>query len=481
MAEDEVVHPSAPQAGAPQAGAGPPFLSRLARQPLFWTLLNALLALAYLKVSGRWAAWSDPDTLAYQTMPLDSLTGALSHVRTIGYPLFLAGVRALTGTDLAAPYFQFACYLLAVIAFTLALRSAGFSPGAQGAVGSVLMWSHAMFDFTGFLHPDSLAVSGAIVSMAALLVAVRPAASWAIWMGLAAAIFITCQMRPAYLFLPPLAPCLGLFLAVVVFRVPLTRGQQARLLAALAAAAGGPLLAFCGLRWFVTGHFGLVSFGGYNLIGVSGQWLDAELARELPEDVRPLAYSILTQRAAYEAWEPPDNYYACERMYNPTVWRLAIPAARELYGDDAVRLNNAVGKLARELIYLRPGRYLRWLVWSGREGMRSCLLLFITDKGTRLSLLALLAIQVVLLKRYWKSGAVPESLPSSPQRFLEVNVLVWLALAFAAAKLMLVIAVEVPTHRYLSGAMVFAPPVIALLAWRRGVQAFQSTPTKEPS
>jgi hypothetical protein len=263
-------------------------------------------------------------------------------------------------------------------------------------------------------------------------------------------------------------------LALLVLQVPLDRRGIVRLFAMLSVASLGPLLAYCGFRWFVTGDFGLVSFGGYNLIGVSGQLLDEETAAKLSPDVRPLALAILQRRSANPQWEAPETFWAMERMYNVMVWQTAIPAAQELYGDNPVQINRAVGWLSREVIFRRPAAYLRWLVWSGREGLRSLLVLFITDKGTRLCLLAILVLQGVVAVKRWRTGRLPGALPASEPTFVEVNLLLWIAIAFAAAKLLLVITVEVPNHRYLSGAIIFAPPLMAVLAWRRGVQVFGS-------
>jgi hypothetical protein len=445
-------------------------MRRVAEQPLTWILLNALVVLALLQASGRLAARAEPDTPLYQTMPLYPVEAALSQIRTVGYPLFLRAIRLATGTDRSVPYFHFAAYLLAVIIFGLALKAAGFSAGARGAACCVLLWSHAVFEFTGPLLSDALGVAAAMVAMSALIFTLLKATSPAAWAGLAIAVFVTYQIRPVYQFVVPLVPCLGLWLALFVFRLPWDGRKSVRLFALLAIASAGPWLAFCAFRWSVTGHFGLVSFEGYNLIGVAGQLLDEELLSELSPEARPLAQAILQRRAEYAEWEPPEDYWAMERMYNPLLYQVILPAAADLYGSNPVRINREMGALAREVISRRPARYLRWLLWSGRDGLRSVLLLFITDKGTRLCLLALLLTQTTVVFRYRKTGALPAPLPSSEQQFREVNTLLWLAIGFAAPNLLLVMAVQVPNHRYLSSAVIFAPTVAAVLAWRRWLQ-----------
>jgi hypothetical protein len=445
-------------------------MRRLAEQPWVWVLGNALVVLALLQVSGRLEARIEPDTPLYQSMPLDSLEAALSQVRTVGYPLFLRAVRAATGTDRAAPYFHFLVYLLAVLLFGRALRTAEFSPGARGAACCVLLWSHAVFEFTGPLLTDALGVAAAIVAMSALIFTLLHASSVIAWMGLTLAIFAAYQVRPVYQFLAPLTPCLGLGLAVFVFRLPLDWRKGLRLFALLAIAAMGPLLAFCVFRWSVVGHFGLVSFDGYNWIGVAGQLLDEDLLPALSPEVRPLAREILQRRAVYPEWAPPVNYWAMERNYNSLLYQVTVPAASDVYGGDLVQMNDRMTALAMEVIALRPREYLRWLAWSGRDGLRSVLILFITDKGTRLCLLALLLMQAAVLLRHRKTDRLPAPWPPSEQRFREVNTLLWLAIGYGAPKLLLVMAVQVPNHRYLSAAMIFAPPVAAVLTWHRWVQ-----------
>ena len=58
-----------------------------------------------------------------------------------------------------------------------------------------------------------------------------------------------------------------------------------------------PFLLFCFLRWVVVGHFGLVSFGGMNIIGIAGQFLTEDMIPKLPETVQPLAVRVLATRA----------------------------------------------------------------------------------------------------------------------------------------------------------------------------------------
>jgi hypothetical protein len=455
----------------------------LTRQPVAWVLVQAVVIAAFLQATGQFEARLNPDSASYREMPFGSLAAALSHTRTFVYPAFLRFVRVVAGDDLAAPYFQFAAYVAAAAGFCFALRSVGFSRQTGGAAASALLYSRVTFEQTGDVVADVLAAALAIAAVSLLLIVVERPRSAAAWVGLTGALFLTYQARPAYLFLVPLVPLVGFALSAFVHRRRIRSYSCFGLSLLLAASTVLPLLAFCALRWSVVGHFGLVSFGGYNLIGISGQFLDDELAEEVSPEVRPLARRIIERRALVENWRPPSDYRVMEEMYNPTVWTLTVPAAEELYGKDAVRINRLVTKLSREVIRLRPRTYLRWLVWSGREGARSLLYLFITDRAARLCLLALLGSQVWVVWRRFRFGTLPALPPASDRPFVEFNTLLWLALAFAAAKVLLVILVEIPIGRYLSAAVLFAPSAFAVLTWYRLAAVFglaESSASTEP-
>ena len=98
---------------------------------------------------------------------------------------------------------------------------------------------------------------------------------------LASAVSAAYHIRPSYLFLVPLVPGLGLVLSRIgdpacswarrgIFRRRLRRPCCV------------PLLGYCAARYFITGHFGLVSFAGYNLAGLAspvGSYDRARIAR----------------------------------------------------------------------------------------------------------------------------------------------------------------------------------------------------------
>lgn len=431
-----------------------PLLSR----PAFWMLCQPPLLACWIGATGRLTARIDTDTATYQHLPLQDLPAALSATRTLGYPLFLRLVEALPGGIDAVPYWHLAAHVAASWLLCFGLLRLGVGRAASVAAASAVLWGKGAFDYLPIVLADSLAVSFAVGAIGALLwVLGRPssASAWSALSLLAAAAYHT---RPAYLFLLPLIPTLGLLLSRYVLR----QSKPARTCAGLITAAWLPWLGWCALRWLVVGHFGLVSFGGYNLIGVSGQFLEQPLVAELSDDLQPVARRALEIRAGLPGWEPPADYYAMERMYNPTVWQIFVPAAAEEHADDPVAVNRTVGAIAGEIALRRPADYFRWLRCAVREGVIALLFLTWSSKPGLLCLAVLLACELRDLLRRDAPRPLPSTEDQSAAR-LARQVLVWTAVGFALAKLALVVLVEIPNHRYMTAAGVFLPALLVVL------------------
>lgn len=443
-----------------------PLLSR----PAFWMLCQPPLLACWLGVTGRLTARIDTDTATYQHVPLQDLPAALSATRTLGYPLFLRLVEAQPGGIDAVPYWHLAAHVATSWLLCFGLLRLDIGRAASVAVASAVLWGKGAFDYLPIVLADSLALSLATGAIGALLwVHGRPrsAAAWTALILLAAAAYHT---RPAYLFLLPLIPCLGLVLSRFVLR----QTASARTVAGLIAAAWLPWLGWCALRWLVVGHFGLVSFGGYNLIGVTGQFLDEPLAAELSSELQPVARRALEIRASLPGWEPPADYYAMERMYNPTVWQIFVPAAAEEHAGDPVAVNRTVGAIAREIALRRPADYIRWLCRAAREGVIALLFLTWSSKPGLLCVAVLLACELRDLRRREMSS--DPLLPAEQVAArLARQVLVWTAVGFALAKLALVVLVEIPNHRYMTAAGVFLPALLAVLCVDRCRQLWHTT------
>jgi len=453
-------------------------MNRISLHSVGWLLLASVLTGLLFYQRGVSPELS-PDSLDYLEFTWFPITQALQQHRTFGYPLFLEGCRLVTGDIQVIPLAQMAAMILASWVLYWGLRQASYRPSTAGWCAAVLMLGQGTFKLGTTITSDSLAISLAVASAACFLATTAPRSGTPTWIGLVLLTFLTYQTRPAYLFLIPLWPLLGWMLDRNLLRPEAARAERWRRVVLYAAATGLPFIAFCTVRWAVVGHWGLVSFGGYNTVGVAGQFLDEELVDELPTDVRLLATEILRRRVADKNWTAPTDFIAMEQMYNPMVWGVAVPAARQLYANNLVLVNQNLGRLSTSIIQRRPALYMRWLRWNVIHAFRQVVLLSITDLGTMLAGALYLLTHGIVFFRWRRTAFEPDS--SEPDRtimsprktstdwametdtavqHLESHLLFWTAISFAAFKVLLVILVEPANDRYMTGAMPLIPAVL---------------------
>lgn len=427
----------------------------LIRRPIFWMLLQPVVLLSVLAASGRMSPRAEADTAGYRAVDLSSWRTAVSSHRTLGYPIFLRLAEA--ASPAAVPYLQFALYAGSAIALWAGLRRYGFSGGAALGAASTLFYSGFFLYYVPVLLPEAAALSLAIVAVASLA-AVAGRGGGGAWAGVTIGTALAYHFRPAYLFLVPLAPLLGLFL-LWLRPIEAASNRWRRVGLGLTLASMAPFLFYCGLRWATVGHFGLVSFGGYNAIGIAGQWLTPELAESMPPHLTPLAREMLARERALPNWQRPEGYFAMFANYNTTVVEVALPAARNLYGDDDVVVNARLSDLARRLILARPAAYIRWLLPAAKHGLAQLFEYSILDRLGLVLLVLLAGCEIILLARWRRRPTHP---PPARDYFFELHAMMAIALFIAGAKLALVILVEPPIHRYVAAAATFFPACLAL-------------------
>ncbi len=457
-------------------------MNRISLRPVGWLLLASVLT-ALLFCQRGVSPEHNPDSSGYLEFTWFPITQALLQHRTFGYPLFLEGCRVVASDVQVVPLAQLAAMILASWVLYWGLRQAGYRPSTAGWCAVVLMLGQGAFKLGTTVTSDSLAISLAVASAACFLATTAPRSGTLAWIGLVLLTFLTYQTRPAYLFLIPLWPLLGRLLDRNLLRPEAARADRWRRVVLYAAATGLPFVAFCTIRWAVVGHWGLVSFGGYNTVGVAGQFLDEELVDELPNDVRLLATEILRRRAADKNWTAPSNFIAMEQMYNPMVWGVAVPAARQLYANNPVLVNQNLGRLSTCIIQRRPTLYMRWLRWNVIHAFKQVVLLSITDLGTMFTGALYLLTHSIVFFRWRRTAFEPGSTKSdgtikSPRKtstdwtmetdagvqHLESHLLFWTAISFAAFKVLLVILVEPANGRYMTGAMPLIPVALMVPA-----------------
>ncbi|MDY7092555.1 MAG: hypothetical protein SX243_06220 [Acidobacteriota bacterium] len=301
--------------------------------PLPWLLAQALVLWWRCAEAGLLVAERVPDSSGYlnlANLSLDSkrwLEQVLGTTRTYGYPLFLKIAGWASPEHAAVPAAHLVCYIVAILLSWHAFSRYSGRPWLAFWVVTPLFYA-GVLSMAGRIQADFLGAAAALASLGLLLWLARRPESVALWSALTASVALTYHVRPAYLFLLPLVPLLGVALR---WLLPEERRLRWRWAVGLVLAMVLPFLAYSSLRWAVMGHFGLVSFGGYNLAGVVTPLLDEELIAELPEEDQELGRLVLEKRREIGletvSWDTPVEHW--HGQYNRSVWSAAVPASRQ--------------------------------------------------------------------------------------------------------------------------------------------------------
>jgi hypothetical protein len=429
------------------------------------TLLVAAMLLVGVYVS-RYSPHTVPDTLSYSQFPLGSLTSALNNSRPPGYPLLLAGIRMLSADYSALPLIQYVLWCLAVGCFWWGLGSMPIGRAYRAWICIPLLFADVLHRNVDTLATDSVAsaTSVALVGCLIRLVSAEQVRTRLV-LVISVLCLAACLIRPASLFLVLFVPGVGAILAAD-WRSGLKRGS------ALLGAVSAPVLGYCLLRWLVVGQFGLVSFGGQNLIGIAGQWLDVSAISKLSSESQPLARLARQRQIAWEQDHPlrPDQsrlqYSVMEERYDPYIWLIFEPAAREYFQHNPARVNAGLRQLAQELIRIAPRNYLIWLGKASRQAIRVVAVQLASHPFVIFCVLVWGAGELARLR----PGRLSRCDVESPEADRFSATLLLIAGLFLVLSTGLIVLVCTPIGRLMDAAAVFVPLVFADRAarsWRR--------------
>jgi hypothetical protein len=441
-------------------------MRRLLANPGAWLLLQAAVLFAYLTGTARFDVQRSPDSPAYETFQWRPLNTLLSQARPFGYPLFLTVARVPTPSLRYLPHGQLLAHVLAVLIFYRGLCRLGVTPWTALFTASPILYVRAATGTVSWVLADSLAVSLAIATVGLLLSVLGRHRSRLDWAALTLSLFLTYQTRASYLVLVGLVPLLGWLLPAVLPR-PASRPERRRVTAGLAAVALVPMLAFCTLRWAVVGHFGLVSGGGFNLIGIAGQFLEEPDVAAMPPDLAQAARAMLKVRAELEAtgeWRRGVchnciDYATMSDMYNTTAYKCFGAVSDEAYSHGSGRQvpgNRLATRLSWALIAAHPRPYASWIqraFWEGSANLAEATV----DRWVFIRLFVLLG---ALHAAGWALRQPTTPAPPGEAR-LVLGVMSLLSIGFALASLVLVIPVEVPLDRAMDEAGMFLPSLVS--------------------
>lgn len=431
---------------------------------------------------GAFTPVASTDTVSYSDYPIGSLSDAMVSMRTFVYPLVLKLSGLVSQDGLGAVAIQYGCAVVSVLLFLRCLLRCDWDPKLALAAASCLLYSPMVLEYSSALTPDLLAHSLSVAAVGFWLVVIHRGKSTRDMVAMAILVFMAYQAKPAYLFLLGFVPVGGL-----VARWWLHRSRRDALRVALRLAAGAwiPFLMYCGIRWLLVGQFGLVSFGGYNLVGITGQLLREDSIAAMSDDVRSFAERLAAERSKREGWDESISYTAIELQFNAMVWTMAVPIANDMTGNDPVATNRLLTDFSREVIGRDPKSYARWLLIAVKHAFTETVTITSRHVGFLIALLVILAIH---FRRGWyfsmdtstgevehRGDAALESFDDSKasrretagrESMSEFQTIVWLAIGYAICKFALVILVEPPISRYAAPAVVFLPSIVAMGAVR---------------
>jgi len=416
---------------------------------------------------------------SYFHVTLSPVSEALGGLRTLGYPLFHA-FMASQGQGLPTyPEAQLLILIPCVFFFALGLRAYGLSGLAALAAASPLLWIVPVEQ----VIPETLAKCFAIAAAGCLLWAAGTRSAFA-YLGLALTVFLAFQMRPAFLFLVAWVPAAWLFLYARRWGFQ-HQAHWLRHALRTALACTVPLLLFCLFRLAIVGHFGLVSFGGQNTIGIAIELMHPATVDRLPAEDRPIARLLARGREAWPAprfitplgprpeWAQTAEIYAANvnRITRSTMAKFPVAEGK----TDNVALDKALSRVSLHTFEAAWPLYLAWLSGAAIESLRMVLHLLLGGGGNEgfglgpqasISLLLLL-IAITLLS--WPVELRAFGPGSRPYFSRAATVLLFVAGTFFLSKMLLVILVEPPLARYVEAAAFLLPCVFAALFWDRAV------------
>lgn len=447
-----------------------------ARLPWFWVLLQVGAIWAYMAVSGQLEPREHIDSRLYLNLAKDDpVLELLGRIRSLGYPLLLRSLLWLRGDLGWLPHLQVLLFGAAAAVWCAALRRFGLSSPAALVAGSWPIYSQLFRELAAAVMSDVPAAAVVLLALSAFLVLLREPRRRALWVAVGGVVFLAYQLRPAYVFLVALLPCAVWALGWLERRWGL-HGEPRRPMAwRLGLVTLLPLLLFCGLRWALVGHFGLVPFTGHNLSGITSSMLTSELVAELPAKQQPLASAILAerQRRKRQPLDARSSFDEWERFYIWNSWGNAIgvvkaewkrgfaaaAASGTLEGSGLEHRDVYIEKrlLSHCLAVLRarPSLYLAWL---GRAWGHT---LLTTARQPWIYLPAALCLGAWALTRRRGDLATKEEPRQARSRAALLGLF---ALAFYLVAMGLVLLIETPFWRYSASAELLLPGALLALA-----------------
>lgn len=421
-------------------------------------LVTILLALV-----GQLHPWVSPDTSGY----LDAIRAAapLAQPRLPLYGWFLAPLIGPPDLTALIPWLQGGGFLLASLWLVAALRRLGVSEAAALAVGLALAGSNQFILWSNALQPEVPAHAALLAAMALSIDIAAGARACA--RVVLAVLFLTL----AWAQLPVLLPFVVL-LPLLVVLLPADgagRARKARLAAALLVGGLLPLLALAECRQALVDDFNVVSFGGFQMAGMTAQILSPDIAARLPEPQRADALQIIAARTSLiaqgRAFDIPLNstgrrsfpsvavfYFDILVRSHDTVLYDGVASLRHA-GESWPEFNRRLQRLDFAVLRAAPVEYGAWVVGAASRLAGHALVL-----NPAFMLATACCLGLLLLRGRRRSG-------SAPPLGRDIHVLAAVTCVYSLGSSLLIVLITIPANRYIdSAAMLLAAwPLYGLL------------------
>ncbi len=452
-----------------------------------WVTFFSIILFFYMQHRGELDVEKGVDSDGYlsvsqQPLGLDSL----KQNRTLGYPLFLKACHQFLSVDLI-PAMQLLMFIGSIFLFSFALKRLGISTLCNVSICAVLLLKSKTVDLTHLMLSDSLGYTCSVATAACLLAVIKPRAHWGWWAGLILALFSSYQVRPVYLCLIP-----AVVISLIIGRWVYERGhfqekktKYLRFGTIAVAIAFLPLIVFFTMRYVLVDHFGLVSYGGYNIVGIAGNLLEEEDIAHLSPASQLLAHRIVQQRNNPEirkklnqksatwqpvvrkekGWDRIDHPRLLEN-YNFIIWGIAVSGAftqvsdqhpEATYEEKCLKINQVLSSFSKEVIQRHKADYSFLLAESFWAAVTKVYIKIRLVKRLAFVWLALFVgrmIYNIFIKKNRNFTTAKQV-----QSFANASVVVIVSSLFFLSNIGLVIAVEPPIYRYVAAAAGLLPTI----------------------
>lgn len=437
---------------------------RMSRREITGLLALTGLSLIVLMASGGFTPDITPDTAGY--LNLGPFPASLAQPRVPLYGPLIELVDCGSGHFALVPALQTVFFIGAAWFFVIELRWFGLSRLAVMGTAAALLFSNSLLLVGRWIHPELPAVACALLAFAGTVRLAGPKSrSWAIALVLVSAGF-AYLLRPSFLPLIFVLPALYMGLRAVRGERPFTLWA-----AVIFLAAALPFLSFSGVRALEVGDFNIVSFGGYQMSGMTTLMLSEGVVARLSEPDRALGARLLAARKAAEdsgrAIGVPLNsssrrsFLSAALSYFDVYARtydqmLDLVRAQRYPGENWVAFNRRMMGFSLAVVSAAPLRYAAWVVGASQRLLGHTV---IANLPLMLAVIVILIAWPARLLRY-RIFRLP------PAQSIDVPVMILLAVAWLAAAGALTVLVTFPAIRYMDTANLLLAPLAIYWAVR---------------